>query len=284
MKEKFTSFSPFTQVILLMVIGCVSFVVISMMASIIITQLYPSIPTSNIEVQTKTFPVQYMLMYYFPFQAGFLLLPGLVYLTLSSNRKNNIPKTRVKGLVWSILAFSAIFLLLPFFTEINASIVQFLGVFDSLNAAKMANDNQLQQIIGTVNSTSFWIGILTIGVFTGIAEELAFRRFLFHHMFVNTNKFVLSLLASSFAFALLHFNYLQFLPLFMFGLVLCLMYYVSGSIIPGMIAHALNNMLNIYWLSTNKFPSWLEEIDLKITIPSTLVLMGLIIYFIKKRN
>src|SRR5690554_310670 len=131
--------------------------------------------------------------------------------------------------------------------------------------------------------TSFIIAVLIIGVITGIAEELAFRRFLFHHILKNNKKVMPSILISAVVFAVLHFNYIQIIPLLVFGVALGLMYYVSGSIIPGIVVHALNNILNVYWLSEDTFPTWMMEIDLKITIPSTLLLMGLIFYSIRKK-
>src|SRR5690554_8079920 len=76
-----------------------------------------------------------------------------------------------------------------------------------------------------------------------------------------------SILISAVVFAVLHFNYIQIIPLLVFGVALGLMYYVSGSIIPGIVVHALNNILNVYWLSEDTFPTWMMEIDLKITIP-----------------
>lgn len=133
-----------------------------------------------------------------------------------------------------------------------------------------------------MGSSTFYVAVLIIGLITGVAEELVFRRFLFHHMYKNSGKLMLSLASSAFIFALLHFNYLQILPLFIFGIVLAMMYYVSGSIWPGIIAHSLNNIVNLYWLANNDLPQWITHIDLKVTIPSTILLMGLIFYYFKR--
>src|SRR5690554_7401774 len=112
----------------------------------------------------------------------------------------------------------------------------------------------LKSLVGPVGSTSFIIAVLIIGVITGIAEELAFRRFLFHHILKNNKKVMPCILISAVVFAVLHFNYIQIIPLLVFGVALGLMYYVSGSIIPGIVVHALNNILNVYWLSEDTFP------------------------------
>lgn len=283
MKEKYNSISPFFQVVLLFAIGTIAFIVISMFTSVIIGFLYPEIPTQDTNALLVSYPVQYMFIHFLPFQLGFLLVPGLIYIALKEKKEEKVvKKTELRFVVWSILLFIVAFFLLPFFSEINLRIIDFFGYKDILTLEKEASDQQLTQLIGNFGSLSFYMSLLFIGLITGIAEELAFRRFVMHHILINTQKLGWSVFASAGIFALLHFNYIQIIPLFIFGLALGMMYYVSGSIVPGIIVHALNNILNIYWLSTNSFPSWMSEIDLKTTIPSTLLLMGLIFYFLNR--
>jgi membrane protease YdiL (CAAX protease family) len=175
--------------------------------------------------------------------------------------------------------------LLPFFSLLNESITQYLGVYETLFQEKQLGDEQLSRLIGeNASSLAYILGLVFIGVLTGFAEELAFRRFLFRHMLTHTNRLWLSVIGSAFIFALLHFNYIQFIPLMAFGIALAMMYQVSGSIWPGVIVHACNNILNVYWLRNNNFPEWMETIDPKITIPSTFLLMGLIWFKYLKRQ
>ncbi|HLV42204.1 MAG TPA: CPBP family intramembrane glutamic endopeptidase [Brumimicrobium sp.] len=283
MKEKFNSFTPFFQATLLFLIGAVTFMLISMISSIAIGILYPELPSNDINIQLNQYPVQYMLIHFLPFQLGFLLTPGLIYLKLGKSREQIVRKKQFKFIIWSFLLFVSAFLLLPFFSQINLEIIKVFGIYDELVLQKEDSDRQLTKLVGSVGSQSYYVALLLIGIVTGISEELAFRRFLMHHMLKNNKNVVLSILLSAGIFAVLHFNYIQILPLFSFGIALGLMYYVSGSIVPGIIVHALNNMLNIYWLATDNFPDWMMEIDLKTTIPSTLLLMGLIIYYLQKK-
>ncbi len=281
MKEKFESISPFLQTVFLFLIGTVTFVALSMLISVLMGVIYPNMPAEDLKVQMNFFPVQYMLIQFLPIQLGFLLTPGIIYLWLS--KKSKLIKSQGKDFfVWAFLLFISVFLLLPLLGQINAEATKLVGAYQSLVDHKSMADEQLHLVIGDVGSSSFYIAILIIGLITGGAEELLFRRFLFHHMIKNTGKLLLSLVSSSILFALLHFNYLQILPLFVFGVVLAMMYYTSGSIWPGIVAHSLNNMVNVYWLANDSIPYWMEHIDLKITIPSTLLLMGLVIYYFKR--
>ena len=279
MIERIKQLTPFTQVIALILLGGVSFVFINIISIFIITSLYPEMPTNDIGILYEKYPVQFLFMYYLPFQLGFLLVPGLLYYWISRAQSTHfIQRRSLKWMIWA-------FLLLPFFQLLNESIAQYLGVYDVLAQKKQFSDQQLAQIIGEkASGIAYFTALIIIGVVPGIAEEFAFRRFLFRHMWVNTNKLWLSVFGSAFVFALLHFNYIQFIPLMAFGIALAIMYHASGSIWPGIIVHALNNLLNVYWLRNDSFPDWLEAVDPKITIPSTLLLMGLIwVKYLKKQ-
>lgn len=285
MKDRINSLSPFTQVIALILVGGISFVLFSIISTLVVTSLYPEIPTSNIGILYDKYPVQFMFLYYLPFQLGFLFTPGLLYYLISKDQDSKLFTVQpFKWVAWSFLLFLSVFLLLPFFSLLNESITQYLGVYEVLFQEKQLGDEQLSRLIGGNASTLAYVsGLIFIGLITGIAEELAFRRFLFRHMLVHTNKLWLSVMGSAFIFALLHFNYIQFIPLMAFGIALALMYKVSGSIWPGIAVHALNNVLNVYWLRHDNFPDWMEYVEPKITIPSTLLLMGLIWFkYLKK--
>lgn len=284
MKEKYDSFTSFFQAVILFVVGFISFILISIVVSLLVSALYPEMPVDNISIQLKAFPVQYMFVNFLPFQLGFLLIPGILYSKLTKGSERILEKPKFKTILWSLLLFTCAFFLLPFFGEINIEIIKYLGFHEELMAAKELSDEQLKNLVGKTNSLSFYASLLIIGLITGISEEFAFRRFLFHHILVNTKNLTLALFSSAALFAFLHFNYIQILPLFSFGLVLGMMYYVSGSIIPGIIMHAANNVLNVYWLANDSFPEWMGEIDLKTTIPATLILLGLFIFKLKMKS
>lgn len=277
MMERFQSLRPFSQIVALIVVGAVAYVVLSMLCTFVVGAFYPEMPTGDLGVQQEKYPVQFMIMYFLPLQAGFLLVPGIIYARWSSVTQRLRPMNW-QGSLWSVFLFLVVFLLLPFFSEINNLLTELFGVHGEMLRQKMRSDDQMRQLIGAPHEISFVVGIVIVGGLTGIAEEFAFRRLLFVHLLKNTGKFWLSVVGSAFLFALLHFNYLQFIPLMVFGVALALIMYYSGNVWVGAVLHALNNMINLWWLSTDSFPSWMEEMDLKTTIPSTLLLMGLLYY------
>jgi membrane protease YdiL (CAAX protease family) len=275
-KERFTFLSPFSQVIFLLLVGTVSFFLVNVLLALIIQFVYPKLDIANTSAMIVNYPSLYMVISFLPFQLGFLLFPGALYFFYLRENSNKLLLPKFKNTIWASLLFITAVLLLPFFSEINHAITKALGVYAYLYELKSASDGILQQLLMNRHSMSFITAILLIGVLAGIAEELIFRGFLFNHLLKTTNHLWLSILASGFLFALLHFNYFQLLPLIMFGIVLAIIYYITKSLIPGIILHAINNMVNVYWIRYDNFPYWLESMHLEITIPSTLLLMGLL--------
>jgi uncharacterized protein len=86
------------------------------------------------------------------------------------------------------------------------------------------------------------IQVLLIVLGASVAEEVCFRGMLFGGLRERLPKVAAGLIAAT-VFGLLHaFTGLSAVPpLIAFGFVLCLLYEKTGSIVPGMILHALNN-------------------------------------------
>lgn len=280
MKEKLQNLPPFLQVLALFIIGIVSYIFISIIITLTVQLFYSDLPITDTGLLMEEYPVIFMLVYYFPFQFGVLLIPGFIYWKFLKPKGNKF-NLNIKNIAWSVLIFSSVVLLLPLFSELNNIITKFFGAYDALEAQKISSDETLTMLISS-SDLAFFVGVLIIGIITGIAEEFAFRGFIQNHIFDNTKRLDFAILGSALIFALLHFNYFQFIPLLIFGIVLAMIYFITKSLIPGIILHALNNILNLYWLKNDSFPSFLEEMSLKITIPSALLLMGLI--YIKKNN
>lgn len=283
MKRFYLGLAPLQQLVFLIASGILSALVLLLTLPLFLSMWIPGLLTMGSIEMTAKHPIAFMLINFLPVQAGMMLVPGGLYLYLRGKSKLDSQKRKPKNHLIALLLFLSAFGALAFFSEINAYILKFLGVYEQQLASKDASDKMLSELIGKVGSSSYYVAILLISVLTGIAEELAFRRFLFHHFFKGTQKLIISLVASSFIFALLHFNFLQFIPLFVFGMSLAMMYYISGSIWPGVIAHMANNALNVYWLAGGSYPAWMDQIDLKTTIPSLFLMMGLFYFFTKNK-
>jgi uncharacterized protein len=77
-------------------------------------------------------------------------------------------------------------------------------------------------------------------VLAPIAEEIYFRGYVFRAYLAQKGP-LQAYLFSSVLFALVHLNLQAFVPIFVVGLFLAFLYQRTGSVLPGMIAHAFNN-------------------------------------------
>ncbi|MFN2450746.1 MAG: lysostaphin resistance A-like protein [Candidatus Dormibacteria bacterium] len=93
---------------------------------------------------------------------------------------------------------------------------------------------------------------LALPMLSGIvpfAEETVFRGFFFGWL-RRVVPLWLAVLLAALVFAAVHFTLVIFIPLFAVGLVLVLTYQLSGSLYPGMLVHALFNLVGVISILT----------------------------------
>jgi len=86
----------------------------------------------------------------------------------------------------------------------------------------------------------FGLVLLAGAVVAPIVEEIYFRGFVFRS-YLEQKGPAQAYLFSAAIFAAIHMNAAALLPIFAMGLLLSLLYSRTGSIVPGMAAHAVNN-------------------------------------------
>lgn len=93
--------------------------------------------------------------------------------------------------------------------------------------------------------------MVAAGVLAPIAEELFFRGFVFQS-YLRTRGPAVAYVLSSLLFATLHLNLPALLPILVLALTLSWAYHRTGSIVPSVVAHALNNsiaLLALYFVN-----------------------------------
>ena len=97
--------------------------------------------------------------------------------------------------------------------------------------------------------------VVSVAVFAPVAEEMFFRGLLYRIFKGFFSPFrcgaLISAVLSGALFALMHADAFVFLPLSLMGVLLCMSYEKSGSIISPILVHALFNALNlgIIWIA-----------------------------------
>lgn len=92
---------------------------------------------------------------------------------------------------------------------------------------------------------SGWIGIFSISILGPILEELLFRGAITGALLQKYSP-VKSIVISALIFGVIHMNPVQIAGASIIGLLLAWVYYRSGSLIPCILMHIINNSLSVY--------------------------------------
>jgi membrane protease YdiL (CAAX protease family) len=106
-----------------------------------------------------------------------------------------------------------------------------------------AQNGQVQEVQGEYGHYLAF-AIVAVSVVAPIVEETFFRGFVYGWMRRHLNVPTAAVLSGCF-FALVHFQPVIFVPLAVLGVGLALLYEYSGSLLPGMIVHALFNLVEV---------------------------------------
>ncbi len=135
----------------------------------------------------------------------------------------------------------------PLYYGIPLAIMLFLGMFMGLGFINNVIAGWLTGLGLTVSSTSIPLStpwhlitfVIAIAILPAISEELLFRGLLVRGL--NKVKPIYAIFIVSLSFALYHMSLVKFIYQFIFGAMLCLLYYATESIISCMVAHFVNN-------------------------------------------
>ena len=133
------------------------------------------------------------------------------------------------------------------------TILPSLWLQDILPAMPNNLEEEFAQILG-----SRW-GYFAVGLFAPIAEEFVFRGAALRALLGWTSKPWLAIVISALLFSLAHMNPAQLIHAFLIGLLLGWMYWRTGSIIPGIVFHWVNN--TIAYVAENLLPGQTDHLS-----------------------
>jgi len=188
----------------------------------------------------------------------------------------------IKTISLSILAMVMVAPLSSLLFELCLDI-NFLDYFKNLETYLRANDelnNQImQKFLNFTTISDLILNLLILALLPAICEELFFRGAL-QNIFgqLIKNKHIVVFL-TAIIFSAIHFEFFSFLSRIALGLILGYSVLYTGSLLPSIIIHFLNNTVSVVWAylyNTNKISTnWNETGDLKnqiwIVIITTLI-------------
>lgn len=117
-------------------------------------------------------------------------------------------------------------------------------------------------------------GILAIAIMAPLVEELLFRGAIEGHLLQTGKTPKMAIFLSALIFGIIHVNPAQVPFAFCIGLVFGWLYYRTGSVIPGMIGHFLNNSIATLIMATSTKEEMNQKtVDMIGTIPTYALLL-----------
>lgn len=220
---------------------------------------------------------------------GFLV-PPLVFAYLSTPRvKSYLGIKLPNNPLHIILAITMMLGAMPILLEIAGLIKNI-----NLGSANDAAQNKIEQITEAlldIKSAGQLVQVLLVmAVIPGIGEELFFRGVLLRFGHQRAGRMVLPIIISSLIFAAVHGTPYNLVSIAIAGALLCLVYYWSGSLVTGMIAHMVYNGSQIYLSYVAKSDESLNALTKSNHMPPAILITGIIVFavsifaFWKTRN
>lgn len=207
------------------VMAFVAIVVLSVLAAALVASIYPEVPPTELLRQLPG-----LLAGAGASSAGLVLTILLVNRTIDPVRLRLLPgRENGRALALMILGMLALGQALDSLTTLTG-----LGRHGALWDAR--------QTLAGVAGENLFVAVLVIGVLAGSAEELFFRGFMQTRLRARWPPMG-AVMATSVCFGLMHIEWLHALLAFFLALYLGFITELSGSVLPAMVAHVVNNML-----------------------------------------
>jgi membrane protease YdiL (CAAX protease family) len=115
----------------------------------------------------------------------------------------------------------------------------------SIKAQQKEHDDVFKAFMDMPNLFYYLVGLVVMGITPALSEELVFRGVIMRFAQKRSTGIVTPIFISSLMFALIHADVYGFIPIFISGVLLATIYYLTRSLWCSMLAHALNNGLQV---------------------------------------
>ena len=159
------------------------------------------------------------------------------------------------AMIWHLIHFKYVKFNLKSFGEVSGKTI---GLSIPLIVAGMLFINLCSEFIGlpdlmqdTFRAMSRNVfGIISIAIMAPLVEELLFRGAIQGYMLRKGIKPLHAILIASAIFGIVHMNPIQIPFAFAIGLIFGWLYYRTGSVVPGIIGHFINNSIACLQMAT----------------------------------
>lgn len=159
------------------------------------------------------------------------------------------------AMIWHLIHFKYVKFNLKSFSEVSGKTI---GVSIPLIVAGMLFINLCSEFLGLpdlmqdtfLGMSRNVFGIISITIMAPLVEELLFRGAIQGYMLRKGMKPLNAILIASAIFGIVHMNPIQIPFAFAIGLIFGWLYYRTGSVVPGIIGHFINNSIACLQMAT----------------------------------
>lgn len=201
---------------------------------------------------------------------GFMIIPIVLY--LSYRKESLIHRFRIR-MISMRTAVAA--------TLLSAGIVVLVDELDRIVNMLLPTPDLLANMESLLNLDSAGfalVSIFTIAVVAPVFEEMIFRGFLQKFLEEKWQDPTRAIMVTSLFFTLVHMNPFWAIQIYLLGIVLGYLAWITGSILPGIILHALNNGLALFFFkaqdSVDPVYLWGGHVSPLFLIPAFIIMVA----------
>lgn len=210
-----------------------------------------------------------LILYYFGYQLGFSAIAMIVSKFVAMDMVTMTSLAMVASTLamsWHLLRYGYVSLIRDRYKELNPLIigVSVVFVFSAMYVLNLLIEqagipNTMEETFLAMSRNPF--GILSITLLAPVLEELLFRAAIQSELQLKYKPWI-AILISSLLFGVVHLNPAQIPFAFMLGMMFGWLYYRTGSLLPGIVGHVLNNSIatvNMYLYGTTTIEEQMQS-------------------------
>lgn len=178
-----------------------------------------------------------------------------------------------------ILSIAGILLAFPFVMWLG-EVNQQIPLPDWMTSLEKDATKQMEAFLKANNTTDVIVNVIIIALLPAFCEEICFRgalqRIVIH---ISRNPW-LGIVLTSIFFSALHLQFQGFLPRMFLGMILGAFFWYSGSLWPSIIAHFVNNAVQV--VAVSEAPEYIEKnpsVPVYLALISGLLVIGILWLF-----
>lgn len=208
---------------------------------------------------------------------GLFIIPVFVFARLSDSKPREWLGLKPAKPLYFILGTIVLIVALPFVDwsgTINHQLIpETTSIGKWMKASEESAAKQIEFLLKRHNIQDLLFNLLFVAVFAGVGEELFFRGVL-QRLFIKIFKNPWAgILVTAFIFSAFHFQFYGFIPRFILGILLGLIYWYSGSLWPAIIAHFAYDAFAVIMIYFN--PALAEQDSVTISLGNQTVLAAI---------